>query len=742
MFTSKVALKGESRWVDASLHAGDALYALAELDGVLPQQRGAAAGATGCGLRGGGHCRGGSGGGGGSAPKSAAAAPSAVSSAAPTWEAELGSARAVSSLLTHHDAITGTAYVTCSLGPPYVDCDCFTDYMVQMHNALNGTEDMQGRAKAALLSLRPLDSPLPPFANASITSAGLLPGGANALIVAVGNPLGWARREVVRFLLTAEPAPTSVTVLDLRSNAQVSSQVVQDAVRGAAFLYFLADVPPLSTVAYSVIAAATEARKPQQIRQQPSQPLAASAAVTLNNGATEIAFDASGRLASWRNASSGRAAVPLLHDFLYYAEKIAGGDLIGGSVYGFEPVDASPPSSLAPPPASIPVVVSASGPLVFEATQLINDYAKHTVRLFAPEGPALFPPPVTPQFAYALGLPAGSFAESQTRMGPLPSAGFGGGSYVSALTPGAGCGAPGAASALAEFITDASGFQVLHRPAFNATLYAQGQVYPTWPGWNWRFGACDGSGGGAGEQPGLLAHVLQRPTGAAVFSNTSAWTMIHRRLLNPTDPRGNDSTIIDDAATLFLADGADAAAGGRELLLRRQVQARLIAHPLTLHGALFATAEAFLKIGAAAYTPAWLTASLPPSVLLHSLTTRDAPWYPPVPPPNSSAFDGVAASAGAKTFGLRLQQLPHAPPVSVDLAAWLGGLGAASIVETTADFNANKAAADAKRLQWLTLGGDGEGVRPSAATAAPRVGEAAPVAAFEDEFVRSYLVTV
>ena len=103
MFTSKVALKGESRWVDASLHAGDALYALAELRGVLPPRAQApppAAGAAPCALRGG-RC--------GAAPPAPAAAASSA------WDAALGSARAVSSLLTHHDAITGTAYVTCSL---------------------------------------------------------------------------------------------------------------------------------------------------------------------------------------------------------------------------------------------------------------------------------------------------------------------------------------------------------------------------------------------------------------------------------------------------------------------------------------------------------------------------------------------------------------------------------------------------------------------------------------------------
>jgi hypothetical protein len=191
-------------------------------------------------------------------------------------------------------------------------CDCFTDYMQQMHGALNGTEDVQGRAKAALLSLRPLDAPLPPFANASVASAGLLPGGNNTLVLAVGNPLGWARREVVRVLLQALPPPPEAAVLDLRSNTPVSSQVVHDSVRDSVWLYFLADVPPLSTVAYSVVV--PESAQPQQPVPQPR----AGEAVTLNNGATEIAFDASGRIASWRNVSSGRAAVPLLRAGLHH----------------------------------------------------------------------------------------------------------------------------------------------------------------------------------------------------------------------------------------------------------------------------------------------------------------------------------------------------------------------------------------------------------------------------------------
>ena len=170
------------------------------------------------------------------------------------------------------------------------------------------------------------------------------------------------------------------------------------------------------------------------------------------------------------------------------------------------------------------------------------------------------------------------------------------------------------------------------------------------------------------------------------------------------------------------------------------MQARLVAHPLTLHGALYTSAASYLSLGKASYTPSWLTASLPPSVLLHSMTTRDAPYYPPAP--NSSAVSPASAAAapatGTATLGLRLQQLPHGEPASVDLATWLGELGVVSATETTLDFNLDKAAADDKRLKWLILGGSGStSARPAAA---PSI--TTPVAAFDAEFVRAYVVTV
>lgn len=618
--------------------------------------------------------------------------------------------------------------------------------MLRMAAALEGLEDSAGAAKGVLLA--PAGSTSPPvFLNASTASAGLV-AGSNVLVVAVGNPLGWARREIVRLVLQS-PSAASATVTDLRTGAPTPSQVVSDALRGTRTLFFVADVPPLSTVAYAV--AATSTATPTD------NATPASGAVVLDNGVFALTFDATGHVASFTNRSSG-IVLPLSHDFLFYPEVIAGTNLIGGSVYGFEP--SAPPVPLAPTGATVPVTVSAAGPLVWEATQAVNsEYLLATWRLFAPQ----LGPPATPTWGYAAAPPIGEGLELQARVGPLPSAGLGGGSYVSQFTPGVGCSAAGASSPLSSLTTDASGFQTLRRPAFVDGALQQSQVYPASPGWDMVFGACDGSG----SSPGLLSHTMQRPTGTAVSSNTSVWTMLHRRLLNPTDPRGNDSAVLDDVVSLGIADGTSDWAGA--VLPARQVLGRTTTHPLTLHGALFASPAAYLATAAASFTPPWLTSSLPPGILLHSLLVREAPY--PAAPSGEAAVPSMpvrsnvlrAAASNASTFAARFQLLPHMPPSSFVLEEWLGGgsggpLGSISAQEVTVDLNADKASADARRFVWPTSAGHSrlrqgledpslprhqarsQGAPPQALAEGRAKGGASTVVAFDAEFVRSYLI--
>lgn len=785
MYTSKVGLKGLSRVQDASLNAGDGLYAIVEVEGSLAAAAAAekrAAPSTGLSnrqkkeqhLRG--DTRKST-----SKPSSVTVTPHDPSAA---WLALIGLGRSTSSLMTHHDAITGTAYISCSLGPPDDDCDCFDDYMARMARALNATEVAAGSMKGWLLTQPPQRSANPVvFDNATTASATWTAG--SVLVVAVSNPLAWPRREMVRMpLLGAAAAPSStITVTDLRTNTAVASQVVIDGARGGeAVLYWLADVPSLGVTSYSLTfsSSTTDA----QASSGAGNAVVSGQAYTMSNGYISIAFDATGRLSSWSNATSG-ITIPFDHSFYYYQEKVAGGDLIGGTVYGFDPMDDKHPVLLGAGPngtdpgrtTSFPLVVTASGPLVWQVSQLINGYIVHTVRLFAGNTSAGTD---SSDASYAAALPLSTTIEFQTLLDGsafpvgLTSDGLGqGGSIVSALTPGQSCLPPDQsnstsntttqASAYTRLTTDSSGFQTLHRPAYDVGQYAQGQVYPSWPGWDWEFGPCtttttagaSSTPGAAAVGSGVLSHIMQRPTGAAVMSNTTVWNMMHRRLINAMDDRGNDTTVLDEVVTLSIADetsrweGSGDGNGG--YLLQRQVQGRLIAHPLSLHGAVFPSVSSYLAVATPSYQPTWVNGSLPTGLHLHSLLSRDR-WYPAKPANGSDAAASLAA--GTPAIALRLQQLPYAPPVSFDVSSWLS-VSSSNIAETTPDFNVGKAASDAKRLVWRTLddaadrdayiaqaaaaGGEDKHVREGETTT---FGDRDTTATFDAEYIRSYVVTL
>ena len=253
---------------------------------------------------------------------------------------------------------------------------------------------------------------------------------------------------------------------------------------------------------------------------------------------------------------------------------------------------------------------------------------------------------------------------------------------------------------------------------------------------------------GTASPRSVLSHIASRPMGTAVRSNASAWQMLHRRLNNPTDDRGNETTIIDEVITVALADAsAGWEAGTAAYLAPRQVTARLVTHPLTLHGAPFASLAAYRAVGAVAWTSPSMGTPLPPGLHLHTLASRDG-WYPPAPG-NTTGGGGGRADGGA--IALRLQQLPYAPPVTLDLAAWLGGLPAsASISETTSDFNEDAADATAKRMVWRKMGepsrggGGPNGTRPVAIglTRGALLAAAPFPVEFTVEAVRSFVVAL
>ena len=193
--------------LDASLHAADGLYALVQLaaaaasadadgapcppSGLAPRAlRGSSRGHVACPLP--------------AAPYGAAAAPPPPQSLLP----DLCNGRATSSLMTHHDAITGTAYVSCSLGPPYTQCNCYEDYMQRMANATIATESVAGHAKGALLSLPATPPGSLLFGNATAAAAGLSP--------TVSTMVRGDETPFVKFT-PSEPSKTRVAPLPHRS---------------------------------------------------------------------------------------------------------------------------------------------------------------------------------------------------------------------------------------------------------------------------------------------------------------------------------------------------------------------------------------------------------------------------------------------------------------------------------------------------------------------------------------------
>lgn len=164
-----------------------------------------------------------------------------------------------------------------------------------------------------------------------------------------------------------------------------------------------------------------------------------------------------------------------------------------------------------------------------------------------------------------------------------------------------------------------------------------------------------------------------------------------------------------------------------------QVTARLIEHPLTLHAAVLPALSAYT--GAPSMTAASI--SLPPTVHLHSFVRRDL-WYP------NETMETSSGVGNGGTYGVRFQQLPHAPgSVSFDFAGWLAGVALTNMTEVTIDLNTGLAEAQAKRLKWRS---DGGSVGAAASTTKVSHSDAsvqasASLVTFDAELIRSFVFT-
>lgn len=101
------------------------------------------------------------------------------------------------------------------------------EYLAELTTALAGADAASGMLKTALLSND--THPAPNFANATTALAGGTLNASTVGFVAVGNPLGWARREITRILLVDTPLPlgTAINVMDLRrQHTSIPSQMV------------------------------------------------------------------------------------------------------------------------------------------------------------------------------------------------------------------------------------------------------------------------------------------------------------------------------------------------------------------------------------------------------------------------------------------------------------------------------------------------------------------------------------
>lgn len=325
----------------------------------------------------------------------------------------------------HHDAVSGTAkqHVTFDYARR------LAAGLAAAHvAALPGLSVLVGAAAAA-----PKSWSVCPLANVSICApTQTLAAGAGQLHVAVYNSLAQPLDAVVELPISASSlklvagptasaaGPTSVQIVP--SLPPVTNYATADPAAARRTALFHARVPPLGHALYTFTA--TTEKTDEQPAKAPEHRAAAAAAVgsavTIENEALSLTFDASGALASITNKAA-KLTTPLTQVFRYYkaseGSKASGGGGQGSGgrgqasgAYIFRPNVSNSFATGAPLITRVVGVdaVATGGALVQEVTQTFGPWVSQRVRLAAGARHA--------EFTYTVGpIPLDDGDEASTR---------------------------------------------------------------------------------------------------------------------------------------------------------------------------------------------------------------------------------------------------------------------------------------------------------------------------------------
>jgi hypothetical protein len=389
-----------------------------------------------------------------------------------------------SALLSHHDAITGTSF------PP-----AFSDYNKQLFNAINLANDAIGTLKSYSLCKNNL-----PLLNSNISQTLTGLNGENMAAVVLFNPSAHKRSIYVKIEM---PKSLCVEVMQASSDRKELVKINSQIIRTQLYIPIEIDQMGLQVIFLKKI------NCPNKKTQLPSS-------VVMDNGVIQLSFDEYNHLIGWKNFLTNESFTTSLN-FTQYFEKEASDDFPhsvcdGSNVYTFVPDKGS--KTLIPYNKDISMTQLASGPLVWEANQIIstdNTPIEITMRLYKP---------IVSGNSSDLH---NNFIEIQPKVGPLSNI-------------------PNSISLLVStdlntknsFTTYTSGIYPMLRE-YNMLQSIQGNFYPLVG----RVSITD-----VGIQRSLVI-ATQRPMGVTA-NNGEIEALIHRRIPLWYDSRGDDATIVND----------------------------------------------------------------------------------------------------------------------------------------------------------------------------------------------------